>query len=54
MNPASEEASRILLIVDGNAYVINSLVRLLRPYFDHIFTALDTEQAMDLLNHGKV
>lgn len=54
MNPASETAPCSLLIVDDDAYVIKSLVRLLRPYFNHIFTALNAEQAMDILTHGAV
>lgn len=54
MHPTSETASRNLLVVDDDAYVIKSLVRLLRPYFDHIFTALGAEQAMDILSLGAV
>lgn len=54
MTSTSETASRNLLVVDDDAYVIKSLARLLRPYFDHIFTALNAEQAMDILSHDPV
>lgn len=54
MNSVSETVSRIPLIVDDDVYVINSLVRLLRPYFDHILTATDTERAMEILQSSQV
>lgn len=54
MTIVSETDSRNLLVVDDDAHVIKSLVRLLRPYFTHIFTAPGSEQAMDILSHGAV
>lgn len=49
MDSQAEIPTGSLLIVDDDAYVIKSLVRLLRPSCNQIFTALNGEDALVIL-----
>lgn len=49
MNMPITPSSKDILIVDDDIYVVKSLARMLRPFCSHVFTAINGEQALAIL-----
>lgn len=54
MNKPTLPSSRDILVVDDDIFVVKSLERMLRPFCNHVFTAISGEHALAILQRHTV